>query len=153
MKKERLKAILAVYLIVRKEDKTLLYLRQNTGYCDGMYSLIAGHVEQGESLTEAIIREAKEEADIDISLKNLKPLCSMYRLSDSERVDFFFELVGWQGKIINKEPDKCTELRFFDINNLPENTIDYVKVALEKSFQGIAICDYGWDKKIESLSS
>lgn len=143
MKKERLKAILAVYLIVIKEGKILLYLRQNTGYSDGMYSLIAGHVEKGESLTEAIIREAKEEAGIDIISDNLKPLCTMYRISDSERVDFFYQLVHFKGKIVNKEPHKCKELKFFDINNLPENTLDYIKVALEHSFQGISFCEYG----------
>jgi 8-oxo-dGTP diphosphatase len=148
MKKERLKAILAVYLIVKEQDKILLYLRQNTGYCDGMYSLIAGHVEQGESLSEAMIREAKEEAGIEISPKNLKPLCSMYRLSDSERVDFFFQLVDWKGEIENREPEKCKELKFFDINNLPKNTIDYVIEALANSFQGISICEYGWDSSL-----
>ena len=89
MKDKRPVAILAVYLVVIKDGKTLLYLRQNTGYCDGMYSLIAGHVEKGESVTQAMIREAKEEANIDITSKNLKPLCAMHRRSDSERVDFF----------------------------------------------------------------
>lgn len=144
MTAERLSAILAVYLIVKKKDKTLLYLRQNTGYCDGMYSLIAGHVEKDESLTEAMIREAKEEAGIEITKKNLKPLCSMYRLSDSERVDFFFQLVDWEGTIENLEPHKCKELKFYDIDDMPENTIDYVKEAMSKSFKGECICEFGW---------
>jgi 8-oxo-dGTP diphosphatase len=144
MMNERLNAILAVYLVVRKDDKVLLHLRQNSGYCDGMYSLIAGHVEKGESLTRAMIREAKEEGGIIITEKNLKPLTSMYRLSDSERVDFFFQLIDWKGEIFNKEPEKCKELKFFDLDKLPANTIDFVKKALEYSFRGVAICEYGW---------
>lgn len=133
-------------MIVLKKDEILLYLRQNTGYCDGMYSLIAGHVEKGESVFEAMIREAKEEAGIDISAKNLKPLCAMHRISDCERVDFFFQLVDWEGKIENKEPNKCKELKFFNLNRLPENLIDYVKKALDSSFQGVAIAEYGWNE-------
>ena len=146
MKNERLRAILAVYLVVIKEKKTLLYLRQNTGYSDGMYSLIAGHVEKGESVIQAMIREAKEEAGIDIDPYNLKPLCTMHRFSDSERVDFFFELINWEGKFINKEPHKCKELKFYDLENLPVNTLDYVKKALFSSMKGISICEYGWKK-------
>ena len=145
MKKERLKAILAVYLVINKDNKTLLYLRQNTGYCDGMYSLIAGHVEKDESIFDAMIREAKEEAGIDIKKEDLRHLTTMHRLSDSERVDFFFELKDFDGKIINKEPSKCKELDFFDLDNLPKNTIDYVKKALFHGKNEITICDHGWE--------
>ena len=142
MDSKRISAVVAVYLIVMKDDKTLLYLRQNTGYCDGMYSLIAGHVEKGESLSEAIIREAKEEAGITISQKNLKSVCSMYRKSDSERVDFFFQLVDFEGKIENMEPHKCTELEFYPINDIPKNTIGYVKEVISNNIK--SICDFGW---------
>ena len=54
----------AAYLVLIKEKKILLLRRFNTGYEDGNYSFIAGHVEKSESFTACIIREAKEEANI-----------------------------------------------------------------------------------------
>ena len=128
--KERPRFILAVYLIVNEKGKTLLYLRQNTGYCDGMYSLVAGHVEENESVIDAMIREAKEEADMDLIPDDLEGVLTMHR---KERVDFFFKLKKFSGKFKNLEPDKCKELKFFDINELPKNTIPYISKALRTS--------------------
>jgi len=34
-----------------------------------------------------------------------------------------------------------------DIDKLPDNTIEYVKIALENSFKGINYCEYGWLKE------
>ena len=45
--KKRSAAVVSAYLILREDGKVLLQLRKNTGYCDGMWSLIAGHVEEG----------------------------------------------------------------------------------------------------------
>ena len=39
----------AVYLVLIKDGKVLMLERKNTGYMDGWYSFIAGHVEKGES--------------------------------------------------------------------------------------------------------
>ena len=56
MIKERHKIIPASYLVLIKNNKILLQIRFNTGYEDGKYSRVAGHVDKGETFTEAIIR-------------------------------------------------------------------------------------------------
>lgn len=48
-------------LIINKNDEILLLKRKNTGYYDGGYSLPAGHVEDGEFASIAIVKEMKEE--------------------------------------------------------------------------------------------
>ena len=61
----------AVHLLIIQGDDVLLLRRFNTGWADGYYSLVAGHVEHGETATQAIVREAKEEIDIEILQANL----------------------------------------------------------------------------------
>ena len=63
-----LEAKVAVHLILTNDDDEILMLRRvDTGYKDGEYGLVSGHVEEGENLKSAMIREASEEAGIAIS--------------------------------------------------------------------------------------
>jgi len=135
----------ASYLILFENNKTLLLKRFNTGYEDGNYSLIAGHVEKGESFTNAIIREAYEEANIKLEAENLKVVHIMHRKSiDSERVDVFFTADKWEGEVKNKEQHKCLDLAWFELNRIPENTVLYIKDAIYKTKNNIFYSEYGW---------
>lgn len=139
MSKEKFKLKFAVYLIPRKEEKVLLSLRKNTGYMDGYYSLVAGHVDGGETPEEATIREAKEEAGITIDPANLSFAYVLHRLKDTpenEYIDMFFECQRWEGEFVNTEPEKCAGLEWFDINSLPENTLEYVAHVLANYQRG-----------------
>ncbi len=50
---------------------------------------------------------------------------------DHERIDFFFVAKKWDGELTNMEPDKCDEIAWFSLDQLPENTIPYIQAALE----------------------
>jgi ADP-ribose pyrophosphatase YjhB (NUDIX family) len=126
----------ACYLVlINDQNQILLSKRINTGYKDGEYGLVSGHVEKNESFKLAMIREAKEEANMVIYFEQLEMIHLMHRKianEHRERVDMFLIAKQWEGEITNLEPEKCSELSWFDINNLPENTIDYVAIAIEK---------------------
>lgn len=79
MKKERFKFIPSVYLILLKDNKILLLRRYNTGFRDGEYSFVAGHLDGNETLRQAMIREAKEEANIELDLTDLELVHTMNR--------------------------------------------------------------------------
>lgn len=149
MAKERHRIVPASYLILRKNDMILLLRRENTGYEDGNYSMIAGHVDAGETFTQAIIREAKEEAGIDIRAEDLTIVHVMHRLSgttaDNERIDFFFETREWKGTVTNQEPHKCGDLSWFLINDLPQNIIPYIGHVLDAVQKGERYSEYGWN--------
>lgn len=138
--KNQFMAVPAVYaMLLRNNDQEILLLqRQNTGYRDTMYSFVAGHVEAGEYPIQALIREAQEEAGIIIAPADAMAAHTMYRFSyDSARADFFFAVRQWQGEITNKEPQKCSELKWFPISNPPTATIPYIAAAIKSFRSGV----------------
>jgi 8-oxo-dGTP diphosphatase len=143
IKKDRMKATPASYLILKKENQILMHLRQNSGYMDGFYSLVAGHVEPLEGPTACIIREAKEEAGINIEKEDIKMAHTLYRpQKDDERVDFFYLCETWKGDVCNAETNKCGQLKFFNVDELPENTIPYVKHVIKEVLKGKTFSEF-----------
>ena len=143
-RKDRFEMPVAVHLLLWKDDKVLLLRRYNTGYEDGMYSLIAGHVDGDEEIKAAMIREAKEEAGIMISPQDLQVISIMHRKSEEERIDFFLATELWTGNVTNLEPDKCDQLAWFCPDELPENVIPYIKRALDNYRVGKLFDSFGW---------
>lgn len=85
---QRFKMIASAYLFLVNDGKILLSRRFHTGYEDGNYSVPAGHVEDGETLIECLIREAKEEIGIEIEKKDVSLVHVMHRKEMDIRVDF-----------------------------------------------------------------
>ncbi len=145
--KERNKIIPASYLILLQENKVLLGRRCNTGFEDGKYMLPSGHVELDENFTEAIIREAKEEIGIDLKFEDLEFVHVLNRkssLNGENRVDVFFIAKKWSGEVKNMEENKCDDLTWFDMGNLPEETVDYVKIVISKIKERVFYSENNW---------
>ena len=123
--------LVTVHLILIQANQILLLRRFNTGYEDGKYSLIAGHVEHSEWIRDAMIREAREEAGIEIAGADLSITGVLQRKTTDERIDFFLAARTWLGEITNQEPDKCDELAWFGLDRLPTNVIPYIRRAIE----------------------
>lgn len=142
--KKRSGATINAYLILRKEEMILLSLRENTGYFDGYYGLVSGHVEDGESASNAMVREAKEEANLILHSESLKAVHLMHRKTNRFNIDIFFECSIWEGNLMNLEPSKCAELKFFPLTNLPKNLIPYIDQALRGVIQKRIYSEEGW---------
>jgi len=141
---QRKGASVNAYLILLRGSEVLLSLRQNTGYGDGLYGLVSGHVEDGESATSGMIREAQEESGVIIDPAHLQVVHVMHRQTTRFNVDFFFACSRWEGSITNAEPGKCKELRFFPIDQIPGNTLPYVAYALQAFQKGTLYSEEGW---------
>jgi len=138
MAKERFKMVPAVYLVLMKENKILLSRRYNTGYFDSYYSFPAGHLDGGETLKQAMIREAKEETGISLDSSDLELIHTMNRkIPDNERIDFFFTTKKWHGNPKIMESEKCDDLSWFELNNLPNNIIPYIKEVIDSFLDNI----------------
>ena len=80
--------------------------RKNTGYFDGYFSLVAGHLDGNETVVTAAIREAREEIGVEIFPKDVEVTQVLHRKSDDERIDFFVRIHAWDGEICNNEIEK-----------------------------------------------
>lgn len=141
---ERFRLRSAVYLILIQDGKVLLSKRKNTGWEDGNYTLVSGHLERGESVINAMVREAKEEAGINVLPGDLEVKVVMHRKANYEYIDFFLSVKKWEGEIVNTEPDKCEELKWFELDKLPENMIPSMRIGLENYQKGIFFSEAGF---------
>jgi 8-oxo-dGTP diphosphatase len=133
-----------VHLLFFRGDQVLLLRRFNTGYADGQYSVPAGHLDGGETVIAAARREGLEETGVRIEAEDVAFSSVVHRKDGDERVDFFVHVRNWQGEPANTEPEKCDELRWVNINELPDNVIPYVKKAIQNHLLGISFNEFGW---------
>ena len=131
MQKDRFKYIGSSYLFLIKDGQILLLRRSNTGFMDGMYGLPAGHLDGNETAREGGAREFHEEIGIDMNPYDLEVVHVMHRKAESdERIDFFMTTQKYVGKLKNMEPEKCDDLSWFSLSQLPENIIPYIREAI-----------------------
>jgi 8-oxo-dGTP diphosphatase len=136
-----------VHMLFFRQGKVLLIRRFQTGYMDGHYSVPAGHLDGNEPVRMAAIREAREEVGVQIEASEISFAGVFHRNEGDERVDFFVHVESWEGEPVNAEPEKCDELCWSDPKDLPENTIPYVRRAIENFQAGNPFEEFGWEKK------
>ena len=134
-----------VHLFFLRNNNILIARRKDTGFRDGEYSVPAGHLDGGETVLSAGVREALEEVGLQLDQADLKFVGVMHRLEDDERVDFFLVVQRWQGEPFNNEPEKCDDLRWADMGALPTNTVPYVRRAISNMQHGVVFDEFGWD--------
>ena len=137
---------LAVNLVLTRinsngKKEILLQLRQNTGYMDNMYDFAcSGHVDEGESFTKALVREAKEEIGISVNETDLEFLAVNHHYQ-ADHVQLFFSTKDYKGEPTICEPDECGGLMWAEMDNLPSNIIPYVANVLKDIEYGIQFDD------------
>ncbi len=139
-----------VYLLREGPSGTevLLQLRQGTTYMDGHWAAAAaGHVERGETAHDAAHREAHEE--LGITGIDLEFAFTMQRsqFSDAveERVDFFFTARSWTGEPRVVEPEKCAEIRWCRLEDLPTPVVPHEAHALAHLGSDARYLSFGWE--------
>lgn len=137
MMEERYKSMIVVDLMLtRKNEKTrkkevLLALRKNTGYNDGEYELPGGHVDEGEDLMNAMIREAYEELKIKLKLEDLHIEHILHHYKGN-RLKFIISSEKYEGNLEIGEAEKCEKLEWFNIEDLPENLDKRTKKVIKE---------------------
>ncbi|WP_459549264.1 NUDIX hydrolase [Nocardia sp. X0981] len=142
---QRHKVIGDVHLLLTDgQGRVLFGRRANTGYEDGAYHLPSGHLEVGESVVAALVREAKEEIGVTIDPAAVNFAHVTHNSSSGGRVAFFFQVQRWEGEPANMEPDKYDDLAWFALDALPDRMIGYCRDALSHIADRRQFSTFGW---------
>ena len=152
----RFRTLSGVLILVTRKTKNgdteyLLQRRQNTGFADGMWDFSAsGHVDEAEPMTKTVCREAKEEIGIEVDPQNVEfmGLFHYFRTDNEPMFLACFKVADYSGEIKIGEPDKVAELGWFSKNNLPDDTIESRRLAIDYYEKGdIFYHEYGWERR------
>lgn len=103
-----------ITVITRGEDEILL--AKNAKNTRGMYGLIAGFVEVGETLEDAVRRETLEE--VGLKLKNIQYLASQpWPFPSNLMIAYKAEYASGE---IELQPEEISDAAFFKFDQLPE---------------------------------
>ncbi len=130
----------SIYIIIKNDKgEILLQRRQGSKLWPGFLALPAGHLDGEENAYEALIREAKEELDIEIKEEDIVDTFVVNRINKTlpPYYDVYFEIKNYQGKIKINEPNKCSELIWASPDNLPKDMIKFEKIAIQNRKKGI----------------
>jgi len=123
-------------LVVNDKNQVLLMHRtgKSQGGMGGLWSQPGGTVELGEKVKDTIKREIKEELDIDIDLFGDGVFCEDIRTEDGIKkhwvtYSYFGKIIS--GELKNTEPEKCDRLEWFDLDKIPQNTVEYTIKTIE----------------------
>ena len=139
-----------VLMLMKKTDgklRVLLQRRQNTGFADGLLDLsCSGHVEKGEAMSDTVLRECCEELGLSIKRENLRFVCFIHK-RDGDKIYYYgyFVCDDFEGEPRIMESEKCSQLLWAELDNLPEDVIPDRKEAIKAYFNGTHYIEYGLD--------
>lgn len=140
------KIIHVVSIILEENGKILLLERSKQN--GGGFSFVGGKVDANESATMALIREAKEEADIKLKASDLTLVHTMHRKKKEESaIHFFFHATQWKGKIQNNEPHLCKALTWVELAKLPKQMLPFMRQGLEHWQEKVVYSEWNWTSK------
>ncbi|MGB8002087.1 MAG: NUDIX domain-containing protein [Anaerobacillus sp.] len=113
-------------IIFNEEDHVLLQKRTDVG----LWGIPSGHVEIGETVSEAAVREVKEETNLDITIKKLigvysDPSSQVFAYPNGKVVHFITTcfLAEITGGELTCNSDESLEIKFFEPSHLPQDLL------------------------------
>jgi len=118
--------------IIIKDNKVLLMLRRGTDTFNEVWSNPGGTTDAGETGEETVVRELYEELGIKVSIG--RRLKDYHHYKENTHVGTFsaFLVEILEGTPTLKEPDKAAELKYFPLDNLPENLAPFTRQYIEE---------------------
>lgn len=106
-------------IILNESGQILLGKRKNC-FGERTYGLPGGKLKEGETFEKAVIREIMEETGLQVLEEDVEVINIANTITNKHFVQIALLVKKYKGTPKIMEPDKCEELKFFDLNNLPE---------------------------------
>ncbi|MFF9733820.1 NUDIX domain-containing protein [Streptomyces albidoflavus] len=138
--------VIDTHVILRDGDKVLLSQRGGP-YGYGRWHAPSGKLDAGEPLTVGAARELSEETGVEVDPEHLRLVHVVHHKQDdeTERIGLFFLATVWKGEPVNREPEKCLDLRWWSVHELPEDIIAYPEAGLLGYLKGgEQLTEHGW---------
>lgn len=114
------KVILTNMCMVYDGDKVLVQNRVKSGWAGIAFP--GGHVEKGESFTDSVIREIKEETNLTIEKPRMCGIKSWYTKEGSRYIILFFKTDKFSGELQSSEEG---EVFWADVTDVPKMNLAY----------------------------
>ncbi|WUS99182.1 NUDIX domain-containing protein [Streptomyces sp. NBC_00708] len=143
--KPALESMTLLVAAVIVHDKTtnrvvLLQRSENAKFAQGMWDLPVGKSEPGEPITETAVRELYEETGLTVKPESLKVAHIIHGAWGVEAPNGFLTVVfathEWTGEPENREPRKHSQVRWVDVNAIPEEFVETTDSALHRYLVG-----------------
>lgn len=147
----RFQVVPAVYVALLRDGddgpEVLLQRRRGTGFMDDRWAHgAAGHVELGESVLQAAVREAAEELGVRVEEADLVHVATLHRTvavhqPSEERLDVFTATRTWSGEPAALETERSAGLGWWRLDSLPDDVVPHERQALEALAAGAGAVD------------
>ena len=106
---------LTVLCLIHNEDSYLLQDRVKKDWKG--YTLPGGHIEPGESIVDAVIREMKEETGLTIKSPRLCGV-KQFPIEGGRYIVFLFETDQFEGKVVDSDEGKMHWVKISELSNV-----------------------------------
>ncbi|MDD2680861.1 MAG: NUDIX domain-containing protein [Patescibacteria group bacterium] len=133
MKTNQTRPLVGVGVMVKNSQQQILIGLRKSLYGKGTWSFPGGHLEFGETMTEAAIRETEEETGLVVSNLELVSLADEMGSLDKGKhyVNVGFLAHSSSGEPQIAEPEKWEKWDWFDIHNLPSPLFEATDLMIQ----------------------
>ncbi|MFF2620069.1 NUDIX domain-containing protein [Kitasatospora sp. NPDC058046] len=139
--------IVDVHVVLRTPDGKILLSQRGGPYGYGQWHAPSGKLDPGEKPAHGAARELREETGITTDPARLRLAYTVlhHQAPAPLRLGLFYLATEWQGEPVNREPEKCLDLRWFAEGGLPDDLIPYPAAGIRGALTDPGgLAHHGW---------
>ena len=112
--------LIALLALINEKNEVLISLRKNKKEYDGYWEYPGGKVEDGETIEKGLIREIKEEINLEISKNCIAPLTfAVDQYEANQTILFLYVCRKWEGSVTSLLDQKIEWVKPIDLAEYP----------------------------------